>query len=491
MSAKSAAGFFARSLYFCSTVLHSGVLVLLLVATSGLAVAAVQKSSSNPCNISAAEAAGLNGDFSTQVHATSDYMATIAGALKQEKFDELDCLADRARSGKERFSGGAWKLHALYVGLSEAVPYPQHPTKEDWNNLLTPLQAWVKARPQSVTARIALARAYLNYAYDARGEGNAGTVSDSGWKLFAERTAEGKRILDEASALPTKCPEWYIGMQLVAMNQGWSAADARKLFEEAFKFEPGYFYHARILANYLLPKWTGEDGATEKFTQEIADRIGGNEGDIFYFQVAAASFLVCGCEGDPQLSIARIEHGFEASEKQYGVSMLNLNRMAFLTARTRPGDPIFADKTLTRIGEQWDEETWKEKKDFDMAKNFAGFMAKRMAIETAADTNMQTPEGLRYKAAFEKPYKEVVRQCVQPGGSDSGKFKALTSVGATGTVEDIRIYWNSAASHCIYEKLRALQQEKATVFPPPPKAPYWVRLDLDWAEFTSAPVAAK
>jgi hypothetical protein len=68
------------------------------------------------------------------------------------------------------------------------------------------------ARPQSVTARVALARAYLNYAYDARGEGNAGTVSDSGWKLFAERTAEGKRILDEASALPTKCPEWYIAM---------------------------------------------------------------------------------------------------------------------------------------------------------------------------------------------------------------------------------------------------------------------------------------
>jgi hypothetical protein len=60
--------------------------------------------------------------------------------------------------------------------------------------------------------------------------------------------------------------------------------------------------------------------------------------------------------------MARIERGFEASEKQYGVSMLNLNRMAFLTARTRPGDPIFADKTLTRIGEQWDEETWIGKK---------------------------------------------------------------------------------------------------------------------------------
>jgi hypothetical protein len=490
MHTESVESFFARSRNSRSTILHIAVLVLLLAA-NGLALATDQKSSSNPCNLNPAEAAGLNGDFSTQVHATNDYMATIARLLKQEKFEELDCLADRARSNKERFPGGAWKLHQLYVGLAEAVPYPQHATEEDWKTTLTPLHAWVDARPQSVTARVALARAYLNYAYDARGEGNAGTVSDGGWKLLAERTAEARRILMEASTLPTKCPEWYIAMELVAMNEGWNAANARALFEQAFRLEPGYFYHARILANYLLPKWSGEEGDTENFTQEIADRIGGTEGDIFYYQVATASFLFCGCEGDPKLSMTRIERGFEASEKQYGVSMLNLNRMAFLSARTRPGDPIFADKTLTRIGEQWDEETWKEKTDFDAARNFSAFMAKRMLIEAAADANTQSPEGLRYKASFEQPYKELVRQCVPPGNSDVGKFKALTSVGADGTVEDIRIYWNSAASHCMYAKLHSLQLEKAKVFPPPPHASYWIRLDLDWSEFSPAPVAAK
>jgi hypothetical protein len=42
---------------------------------------------------------------------------------------------------------------------------------------------------------------------------------------------------------------------------------------------------------------------------------------------------------------------------------------------------------------------------------------------------------------------------------------------------------------CLYEKLHALQLAKVTPFPPPPQAPYWVRLDLDWAEFV--PAAAK
>jgi hypothetical protein len=496
-------GSLVRCFNASSTAVKSSVLVLLLVVTSGWAachgnrpwhdVAADQtsnpKSIPNLCKISEEDAPGLNSDLSADVHAGRAYTDTIARMLKQEKLEELDCLADRSRSSQERFSGGTWKIHELYKALYEPVQYPLRPTDDDWDVLLQQLQRWVTARPKSVTARIALASAYIGYAADARGNGSPNTVSESGWKLFRERTAEARRILDEASALPTKCPEWYVAMLLVAENQGWGAPEKRALFDQATRFEPGYYYYARVRASRLLTKWGGQPGDTEKFTQELADRIGGDHGNILYFQVASADSVMCACEDDPHLSLARIERGFEASEKQYGVSMLNLNRIAFLTARTRPDDEIFADKALTRIGEQWDEETWTREEDFVMAKNAAGFLGKRAAIEQAADANMKTPEGLRYKASFEKPYKELVQQCVRPGDQDVGKFKALTSVGASGTVEDIRIYWNSPASMCVYEKLRALQQEKATPFPPPPQAPYWVRLDLDWADF--APIASR
>ena len=74
---------------------------------------------------------------------------------------------------------------------------------------------------------------------------------------------------------------------------------ARALFEEANKFEPEYYTYARDLAYYLLPKWSGDAGDTEKFVQEIADRIGGEKGDILYFQVAAADYVICGCDEEP------------------------------------------------------------------------------------------------------------------------------------------------------------------------------------------------
>src|SRR6266404_4579061 len=227
--------------------------MLSALAWSGLSSAAEQNAHSKPCNISQTDAAGLNGDLSVDVHALHNFMDTAARILKEEKFVELDCLADHARSGKERLPGGLWKIHLLYQGLRQAVPYPLHATQEDWTHLFRRLDGWVKARPESITARVTLALAYLDYAHDARGSGYANTVSESGWKLFEERTAEARRILKQASRLATKCPEWYVAMQVVSVNQGWSVIESRTLFEKANKFEPEYYTYERDLAYYLLP----------------------------------------------------------------------------------------------------------------------------------------------------------------------------------------------------------------------------------------------
>jgi hypothetical protein len=266
--AKAITGFFIRYFNSSSTALKSSVLAVLLVVTSGLAachgrrawhgVAPDQKSNPNTCNITDEDSAGLEGDLSTNVHAVRDYASTIARMLKDEKFEALDCLADHARSSRQRLPGGAWKLHTLYPAWYNPVRFPvTHATEEDWDDLLQRLQRWVSAAPKSVTARIALASAYLSYAADTRGDGDAVIVSESGWKLIRERTAAANRILEKPSALRTKCPEWYVAMQEVAQNQGWNAARKRKLFEKAFMFDPGYYYHASVLASYMLPKHGG------------------------------------------------------------------------------------------------------------------------------------------------------------------------------------------------------------------------------------------
>ena len=149
---------FIRYKYFPSIAFKIGLL-LLLIGTSGVAFAANPKPDSETCAVSLEESTGLNQDLSTDVHAGQDYTGTIAHMLKEEQFEQLDCLANHARAGKERFPGGAWKLHSLYDGLSQPVQHSVHPTEEDWSALLEHLQHWRKERPKSITASVALALA--------------------------------------------------------------------------------------------------------------------------------------------------------------------------------------------------------------------------------------------------------------------------------------------------------------------------------------------
>src|SRR5262249_42937087 len=159
-------------------------------------------------------------------------------------------------------------------------------------------------------------------------------------------------------------------MLQVAQNQNWKASKQRALLKKASEIEPDYYYFDRVFARGLLPQFGGRPGASEKFTQEIADRVGGSKGDILYFQVASG-VPICACGGGPHLphlSLERIERGFDASEKEFGVSMVSLNRVAFWALRGRPDDVLFAYKAFNRIGEQWDQQTWKRYSEFELGK---------------------------------------------------------------------------------------------------------------------------
>jgi hypothetical protein len=454
-----------------------------------------QNLSPNPCSLNQEEIDGLSVDLSVDVNAVRTYIDTVSWMLHRSRFDQLDCVANRARANKERFPGGMWKLHEMYKGLNDPAPR-KHATEEDWDTILKLLQGWIDAHPKSATAWTAQAWAWISYADAARGTGYSNTVSESGWKLYEERTERAEKVLEQASTLSVRCPEYYVVKLNIAENQSWGKDRILALFNEALALEPDYYYYGRGVAMLLEPKWFGDPGDTEKFMEDVADRIGGEKGDAFYFQVASSSDVICGCDNQPQLSLERIERGYEAVEKQYGVSMLNLNRLAYMTLHDGKADVVVADKTFTRIGTQWDQDTWDDQRDFQQMKSWTAQMLPIILAdqvkEKEAAANMQTPEGARYQVSFEKAYKEMLHACVQSDGggvSDwAGKFETLVRVGANGAFEDGGISCMGPVVACVYKKMRSSYDQKSPLFPAPPKASYWVRIDLDWADF--APVSA-
>jgi hypothetical protein len=473
------------------TVVYSGgkalFFLIILLCLGGSALAANIKTDIKRKETAQSCAAfGAEFDPATDVHALQEYQYAIADLLKHEQFKELDCIADSARSSKAKFSGGMWKLHKVYSGLDE--PQPGHATEQDWRDHLGRLNRWEAMRPKSITARVALAKSYVGYAWNARGDGFSDTVSESGWKLFVQRLKKAQTILDQAKTLHTKCPEWYVAMQQVALGQSWDSPRAAALFDQAVAFEPGYDLYYRMRTNYLLPQWHGEEGDPARFAEQAANRVGGRAGDILYFQIATEVSCACADTEFGRMSWERLQKGFAALEQDYGVSLINVNLFALMAFNFQ--DSVVADAAFKRIGDNWDKDTWKTEEWFKQNKTwaaqFAPTEARSKAIKQEAAANLQTVEGASYKKDFDLKFAPFERSCVQKAGKDRDKFEFLIKIGKDGGADDGWFTQPTSVAICLMQDLGASHARKESVFPPPPHDSYWIILDLDPATVNTA-----
>jgi hypothetical protein len=428
----------------------------------------------------------LDFDAATDVHALDKYASVIAGLLKEERFSELDCIANSARANQSRFSGGGRTLHIFYNAVGQ--PSFDHLTEEDWRNHFRRLEHWLNSNPESITSRIAMAKSYVNYAWDARGDGASDSVSESGWKLFGQRLDKAKQILDRAANLKEKCPEWYVTMQQIARGQDWPDAQKEKLFHDAVAFDPSYELYYRMRAVDLLPKWGGQEGDASRFAQQVADGIGTKNGDILYFQIAKE--IVCPCT-DPEfknMSWPRLQKGFEALQSTYGDSLLNWNIFALMATKTN--DLVVANTAFEHIGEQWDKGTWITADWFHQQKQAAAAMAPAMArsraITQEALANLQSSEGTSYKKDFEVRFAKIRQECVEKFPQDLDSFDLYVMVGKTGGVNDAWMTHPTKVAMCMMQELGAAHQRNEIVFPIPPRDSYWMMLPVDPADTNSA-----
>jgi hypothetical protein len=459
------------------------VLLLLAISCSQRAPAADSKAKATRTS----EFSDANFDPATDVHALDEYRDAIAQLLKQENFAELDNLADAARTGKTRFSGGGWKLRNIYIGLT--TPRPGHPTQEDWEHHFELLERWRTVNSSSITATIVLAESYVRYAWDARGDGFADSVSESGWKLFGERMSKAKTILDQASDLANKDPNWYVSMQQIAQGQGWNRDQTTELLKRATAFEPGYQYYYRIYADHLQPKWNGQEGDVARFAEATADKIGGPAGDILYFQIADA--ILCACQESEfgHFSWSRMHSGFAALEQNYGPSMMNLNSFALMASKSN--DWVVADAAFKRIGDNYNQELWTSEAYFKRTRNTAAQAAPMQAqAHTArqeAEANVKSKEGAAYSKELEPKLASMQKACVQELNGDEHKSELFVQIGKNGSADNAHTELPpDHLAYCVMRALYASYANKETPFPAPPHAPYWVIVELDPATLAAS-----
>ena len=316
------------------------------------------------------QAAPGNGTPAVDIDSSEHYEKIIRVFVEHEGFDQLEAAAYKARVWKGRLIGGYWKLRAFY----EAVGHPLHfdrPTESEWKDHIAFIKKWVATRPESATPRIALAESYLNYAWDARGEGYAHTVSSERWELVEQRVGLAKAALLDASHLKEKCPYWYEVGQQISLLDGWNKVLAREFYEQAIAFDPTYDNFTLNYGYYLLPKWDGEEGETRALAEEAAARLGEPQGSILYYEMATlfANEWELGQPPMQGMSWQRVKQGHAAHHQLYGIGGGQRNGFALLAYSV--GDKEAAKEAFAEIGSDWSNYVWRSAESFDRAKTWA------------------------------------------------------------------------------------------------------------------------
>jgi Domain of unknown function (DUF4034) len=417
----------------------------------------------------------LSPDMATDIHGLEKYRAAIDQLFAQEKFEELDRISHEARATKARFSGGNWKIEALYHSLY--IPRAGDKASDaEWQQNLGRLERWMQQRPTSITARVALGWLYVNYGWHARGGDYAGSVTDEGWRLLEERTEMAKKILEDAQSLPEKCPEWYSAMLSIAVAQSWDPEQSQALFEKAVAFEPEYYPYYQDRAENYLPKWGGEEGDTAAFAEAAANRVGGKKGDAIYFYIAAK--IICACDNQDRLngmSWERIKRGYSANEELYGRSMGRLNRMAYMCAMG--GDYPFADSLFPLIKDNFAADIWNSREEYETARMTAHEVTVMTHYKEAV-ANSTSPEGSFFATtlteAINKKYHAKLMDCMKSVPDyPSAQVGMLIRLGKDGKPQQILFSPSNAPSGCFQP------QVEKDVFSAPPHADYWVAVLMD------------
>ena len=287
------------------------------------------------------------------------------GLYNASKFDELEVLATQLRAERARFGNGSWKILQFYESLDCRSDEPE----TMWQLHEQIHEKWDATKPRSITAYVAHANFLTDYAWHARGNKFADKVTKEGWRLFEQRLAQAKELLDRSADFEPKCPMWWHTCMTLAMGQGWSRDDFEKLFQEAKAFEPQFWGFDVSKATYLLPRWYGQPGEWEYALTLDLNRPNGLGLETYARVVNALSGYYENIFRESHASWSQTRDGFELIRQRYPDSLAILSEYCRLACSAE--DRLSARKLFDELGGRMLKSTWRDQNNFRRRRNWA------------------------------------------------------------------------------------------------------------------------
>jgi hypothetical protein len=279
--------------------------------------------------------------------------------LARGEIDELERWAARLRAEKTRFPDGTQMLGAFYDGLGlQAWRGVIEDGPSRYAKRVQLIEAWIAAKPDSITPRVALVKAYLYWAWRARGAGEV-QVEPKEWR---ERLQKAWDAAQEAKKLAQKDPELWRAQLGVALAMQKELPEFDGLIGEAQAVDPNNERYLESKVTFLTQRWFGDAGDWEAFAAKAAaDR---NDPALLAQLIDSETDFY----GGELFNVTRVEwpklrESLLALNTRYPRSLYRLNRFARYACMA--GDKDTAKRLMSIIGLRYREDAWKSRHRFD------------------------------------------------------------------------------------------------------------------------------
>ena len=294
-----------------------------------------------------------------------DYRLATRLAYNSRRFDDLEKNANDVRASKAKFGNGSWKIAQYYdcLGCSETEP------ESMWQLHGEIHKAWIAAKPDSVTARVAQVGYLLEYAWHARGTNFADKVTPEGWRLFGERLKVAHRALIDSEKLCAKCPGWWsIGLR-IGLGEQWPRENYEQFYAHAKALEPTFWGFDTAHSRYLSLKWYGRAGEWEAAAETAAAAPDGLGMEIYTRCVLEQHFNYDNVFKQTRATWSKTQQGCELMMKRYPGSVEVVRAYCLLASLA--GDQPMAKRFFDQLGDNAWSEIWGTRDNFQRTKAWA------------------------------------------------------------------------------------------------------------------------
>jgi hypothetical protein len=298
----------------------------------------------------------------------------IKQCFEQEDYQRLDALADELMAGDPEPFPWDPRVSKLSRIIYECVDGPDVPTNPEVHRKR--LADWRAKHPTSVLAQLVEVQSQIRQAWAARGSGLARTVTDDGWKRFFEHLEQARTVLMPLMSRDDVPLEAYDLLLIIAKGENWSEDAVAPVVEQLNERGPEFFMAHGSRVEMLMPRWGGDQKDSEAYARKVADKLGGQKGDIMYARLATRLQPYYSPESffeETLFDYERVQRGLKllASRDPPDWSAVNAGLRFAMGRYDRPNAVRCANMLDKNRDSVWDTTVWRDAGECYSAKTWA------------------------------------------------------------------------------------------------------------------------